>query len=122
MFGDLPAYGFYCRHVKGLRFANVQLRTAAPDLRHAMAFDDVENLAIDGVDAAFWPGGAAMLSLMQTRGAILRGCQARAKDGAFLKVAGDRSRNIALVANDLTAVGKPAEVKPEVPQGALRVK
>ena len=70
MFGQsLPAYGFYCRHVNGLRFSNVRLHTAVADLRHAMVFDDVGNLAISGLDAAFWPGGAPMLSLVQTRGA-----------------------------------------------------
>ena len=41
MFGELPAYGFYARHVNGLRFSNVRLRTAKPDLRHAMVLDDV---------------------------------------------------------------------------------
>lgn len=122
MFGDLPAYGFYCRHVKGLRFSNVQLRTAAPDLRHAMVFDDVENLAIDGIDAAFWPGGAAALSLTQTRGAMIHGCQPRAKGGTFLKATGNRSGNIALIGNDLSSVGQPADVTPEVPRGALVVK
>jgi polygalacturonase len=56
MFGTLPAYGFYCRHVKGLRFCNVRLRAAAADLRHAMVFDDAENLTLDAFDAEFWPG------------------------------------------------------------------
>ena len=51
MFGDLPAYGFYCRHVKGLRFSNVRLGTATSDQRHAIVCDDVENLALDGLDA-----------------------------------------------------------------------
>jgi hypothetical protein len=122
MFGDLPAYGFYCRHVKGLRFSNIQLRTAAADLRHAMVFDDVENLAVDGLDAAFWPGGAAMLGLAQVRGALVRGCQPRAKDGAFLKLSGDKSRNITLIANDLSGVDKPAEVAPDAPKDAVVTK
>jgi hypothetical protein len=122
MFGDLPAYGFYCRHVKGLRFSNVQLRTAGADLRHAMAFDDVEGLAIDGLDATFWPGGAAMLSLTQTRDALIRGCQPRAKDGTFLKIAGDRSRNIALMANDLGTIGTPADLAVDASKDALTTK
>ena len=122
MFGDLPAYGFYCRHVKGLRFSNIQLRAGSADLRHAMAFDDVENLAIDGLDAAFWPGGAAMLSLTHTRWAMIRGCQPQAEAGTFLKLAGDRSQHIALLANDLRGVGKAAEVAPEVPMDVLSVK
>ena len=49
MFGVLPAYGFYCRHVEGLVFRNVELRTGRPDLRHAMVFDDVKRLAIESL-------------------------------------------------------------------------
>jgi hypothetical protein len=45
-----------------------------------------------------------------------------AKDGTFLKLTGDRSRNIMLVANDLSGVAKPADVAPEVPKDALSVK
>ena len=122
MFGDLPAYGFYCRHVKGLRFSNIQLRTTDADQRHAMVFDDVENLAVDGFDASFWPGGAAMLSLVQVRDAFIRGCQPRAKDGVFLKLAGDKSRNIALTANDLGGAGKATDVAPDASKDALVVK
>ncbi len=48
MFGVLPAYGFYCRHVNGLKFTNVQLQTIEPDRRSAIICDDVKNLEIDG--------------------------------------------------------------------------
>lgn len=122
MFGELPAYGFYARHVNGLRFSNVRLSTSKPDLRHAMVLDDVEELAIDGLVARFWPGADALLSLIQPRGAIIRGCQPRAKDGTFLKVTGDRTHNVTLTANDLGGVGHPTEVGQEVPAGALVVK
>jgi polygalacturonase len=44
MFGALPAYGFYFRHVRDLRLRNVQLRTSQPDPRPAMLCDDVEGL------------------------------------------------------------------------------
>ena len=122
MFGDLPAYGFYCRHVNGLRFSDIQLRTAAPDLRHAMVFDDVEKLSINGLDAAFSPGGAPMLSLIQVRDALIRGCQPRAKDGVFLKLAGDHSSNVVLLGNDLGGVAKPAELAPEAPKDGLSIR
>jgi hypothetical protein len=110
MFGELPAYGFYCRHVKGLRFANVQFRTAVSDLRHALVFDYVEALAIDGLDAAWWPGGAAVLSLIQTRGALVRGCQTVTRDGVFLRLAGDAVRNVTLLANDFSLAGHVIEL------------
>jgi hypothetical protein len=122
MFGNLPAYGFYCRHVKGLRFSNIQLRTAAPYLRHAMVFDDVENLAIDALDAAFSAGAAPLLSLVQTWDAVVRGCKPRAEGGTFLKLTGDKSRNIALTGNELGGAAKAVDVAPEVPKDALSVR
>lgn len=122
MFGELPAYGFYARHVSGLRFSNVRLRTSTPDLRHALVLDDVGELAIDGLDAGFSAGAAPVLSLMQTHDAIIRGCQPHAPGGTFLKLAGDTSRNIVLVASDMTDVGRPTEIAPSVPAGALSLK
>ncbi|MBI5684276.1 MAG: glycoside hydrolase [Verrucomicrobia bacterium] len=122
MFGELPAYGFYCRHVKGLRFSNIQLRTASADRRHAMVFDDVENLTADGLDASFWPGGAAMLGLAQVRDALIRGCKPCAKDSAFLRLSGDKSRNITLIANDLGGAGKAIEVAPGAHKDAIVMK
>jgi polygalacturonase len=122
MFGDLPAYGFYARRVNGLRFSNIRLRTSTPDLRHAMVCDDVADLAVDGLDAQFWPGAAPVLSLIQTRSALIRGCQPRAKDATFLQVAGDKTSDVALVANDLDGVVQPMTIAPEVTKGAVLLK
>lgn len=44
MFGELPAWGFYLRHVDGIKFSNVNIRTSQPDFRHATVFDDVKGL------------------------------------------------------------------------------
>jgi len=46
MFGVLPAYGFYCRHVKDLCLSNIALELEAPDERPALVFDNVENLRV----------------------------------------------------------------------------
>jgi polygalacturonase len=48
MFGTLPAYGLYCRHVKGLRLLNVQFTPTKPDARPALVFDDAEDVLVDG--------------------------------------------------------------------------
>jgi parallel beta-helix repeat protein len=49
MFGELPAWGFYVRHMDGLSMKNIKLSIAAPDYRPALVFDDVRNLDIDSV-------------------------------------------------------------------------
>lgn len=51
MFGKLPAYGLYCRHIKGLKLFNVQLQSEKPDRRHAVVFEDVEEAMVDCLDA-----------------------------------------------------------------------
>jgi polygalacturonase len=51
MFGPLPAYGFYCRHVEGITFSNIRLRTDQPDPRPALVTDDVGQLSTYGFDA-----------------------------------------------------------------------
>jgi len=47
MFGELPAWGFYVRHVKGLTLKNIKLTSLKPDFRVACIFDDVEKLKLD---------------------------------------------------------------------------
>ena len=49
MFGTLPAWGFYCRHVQGLRLKNITLRVTGADYRPALVADDVGNLFLEGV-------------------------------------------------------------------------
>jgi polygalacturonase len=46
MFGELPAWGFYVRHVKGLRMQNVRLQITDPDYRPAVVMDDVHDIQI----------------------------------------------------------------------------
>jgi polygalacturonase len=56
MFGTLPAYGFYLRHVKGVTLQNVEMSTLKPDARPAVVIDDVSNLRANGVIASNAPG------------------------------------------------------------------
>ncbi len=52
MFGELPAWGFYVRHVEGLTMNNIKIKIRKPDYRPAMVFDDVKNLKIQGLEVA----------------------------------------------------------------------
>ena len=52
MFGELPAWGFYVRHVDGIKFKNVQLKYENDDFRPALVFDDVEEVELNNVVVA----------------------------------------------------------------------
>ena len=49
MFGELPAWAFYVRHVNGLKLKNISVRTIKSDYRPAISFDDVSDLKTSGV-------------------------------------------------------------------------
>jgi hypothetical protein len=50
MFGELPAWALYLRHIHGIRLENVRLLLALPDYRPALVADDVMGLAIKGAE------------------------------------------------------------------------
>lgn len=72
MFGKLPAYGFYCRHVKGLKLLNVQLQLTKPDQRHALVLEDVEDALVDGLDAPFSPDAGSVIQLRDVKDVRIR--------------------------------------------------
>jgi len=49
MFGELPAWAFYVRHVAGLTMKNVSVKAEAPDYRPAFVFDDVNGLKLSEI-------------------------------------------------------------------------
>ena len=49
MFGELPAYGFYLRHIENVIFKNVRMKLKDSDYRPAIVMDDVDNAVLNGV-------------------------------------------------------------------------
>ena len=119
MFGRLPAYGFYCRHVKGLKLRNIQFQLDKSDQRHALVAEDCENLSIDDLDAPFSQNAAAIIRLTDVKGALISGCRPQTGTDTFLKLDGTASEGIVLTANDLSRAGKVAVIAPNVPKTAL---
>lgn len=52
MFGELPAWGFYVRHVDGLVMRNIRLKINAADYRPAIVMDDVKGLKVEGLQVS----------------------------------------------------------------------
>lgn len=69
MFGELPAWGLYVRHVNNINLKNLNLTLAEPDFRPAFVFDDVSNLALTDsmIDAQGILGPQAQVLLHNTQ-------------------------------------------------------
>jgi hypothetical protein len=146
MFDALPAYGFYCRHVSGLRLSNIDLSlqenywrlTPAEGKKenwhtpdgipqpskpgqpgYAIVCDDMTGLSIDGLTAVPDPGGIPLLRFVDVRDALTRGCMAMKDTKVFLEVAGERTTNVTLQSNALAHSEKPVTLGPGVDPKAV---
>jgi len=119
MFGTLPAYGFFCRHVKGLRFHNIRLQTEKADLRHAMVFDDVSDAAVDSLDAPFAADAAGMIRCTNSHSLFIRNCRPPQDTELFLDLQGPQTRDILLISNDFSSVKQISRLDADVPKSAL---
>lgn len=118
MFGELPAFGFYCSHVDGLKIFNVQVLFETDDMRHGLVCDDVSGLEIDSFSADCAQNAESVLVFNQVRYALLRGCMASAGTNIFLKISG-KSREISLIGNDFSRAKKVLEIGPKVDKNGI---
>jgi len=129
MFGALPAYAFFCRHVDGLALSNIYVSYAPGfwrlttktyrdidwswddtppslsepgDAGHAMFCGDIHGLRLDGWRAQPSGDGAAVLRLIDVREALLRGLFAREDTKILLEVGGPASADIRLAESPVT--------------------
>jgi hypothetical protein len=94
MFGALPSYGLYCRHVEGLRLRDIHLRLPAPDHRPALVCNDVSRLVIDSFEADQSPGAEATMRFRGVRKALIGNCLLPEQLSSFLKVVDDATNEI----------------------------
>ena len=60
-FGDMPSYGFFIRHMKGIELNNVEVSFLKEDLRPAFVLDDVKGAELNNVKAQTAPGVSAFV-------------------------------------------------------------
>jgi hypothetical protein len=119
MFGRLPAYGMYCRHVKGLRLRQMEFEAAAGEARPALFCDDVEDLEISGLRGAATAEGQPVVKLIQARKVFVSGCNVPDGVKTFLEVEGGQSQRIAVLNNDFTGAAKAIKSAADVPETAI---
>jgi len=67
LFGVLPAYGIYARHVTGLTVENVSLTNKVEDERPAVVLDDVSNATFQNFTADIKAGVPVFVKVTNTR-------------------------------------------------------
>lgn len=115
MFGTLPAYGLYCRHVRNISLSGIDLKTEAPDERPALVIDDAEVLQVERFSGTVCFRQPALLWLKDVRGGFVRACQPGEDPEVFVRIEGAATKRIAVVNNDLRGAKQAADIRPGVP-------
>jgi hypothetical protein len=120
-FGRFPSFGFYCRHVIGLRFSGIDVHSKTGDPRPMIHCEDVTNLELSALGGTPPSTGAEVIRLRNVRNSALHGNYARAGTGTYLRVEGEQSHEISLFGNDLHQAEKRLWCSPEVSSAAVLV-
>ena len=121
MFGFLPAYGFYCRHASNVKMRHLDLGFEKEDHRPALVFEDVQDLDVFDLDAQAHPSALALIWLKHVDGAVIHGCRAPDTVTTFVRLDGNRSKDVTLMNNDLTKVQHVLEKANDVGENAVHL-
>lgn len=121
MFHDLPAYGLYCRHVRGLRCDRVELDADRPDARPAVVLDDVARARVGAFRATPPAEGQPLIWLRSVQDCQVSGLRASPGTRAVLRLSGSDTARVSLVGNDFSHVDQIAMVDGSVVETALRL-
>jgi hypothetical protein len=121
-FGVLPAYGMYARNVRGLTLDDVRFDLASPDLRPALVFDHVEDIALNMFSADGNPNAESLLRFTATRDVLLAACRALKPCAAFLQVEGTANEGITIAASDLSKAASPLTLSRGAAKEAVKLR
>lgn len=119
MFGRLPSYGMYCRHVKGLRLSQMEFKATVEEARSVIFCDDVTDLEICGLRGTPFVSDQPAIKLVQTQRTFIHGCTSPVGARAFAEVMGNRTEGIVLMSNNLIGAQRPVTLGAEVANKAV---
>lgn len=122
MFGTLPSYGVYARHVDGLSITKMRLGWVKSDIRPAAIFDDVSGLDIDGLQIENAESSGPAVWLNDTSKALMRGIRLAAGAPIGVRVSGKKTSHLVITSSDLSVTRRPVEVMAAVKMSEVTIK
>jgi polygalacturonase len=104
MFGTLPSYGLFVRHVKNIKLNNLTFSYKDKDERSVLIFDDVINGTINDLTAQSNETAAPFIWLKNSEKIKIRSSSPIGKTAVFLKA--ELSKEIILLNNELSLSNK----------------
>jgi len=119
MFGQLPAYGLFCRHAAGVLFDSISLSLEDSDARPGAIFDDLSGGELRSLLVQAPRGETPALLFRDLRECLVTNCRALPGAGPWAKATGARTARLSFAANSLAACAKPVEIGNDVDPRAV---
>lgn len=114
MFGELPAYGLFCRHVEDLVLDNVDFHLEQPDGRPALLMHQCSQIDLRAVLADPPAGQEPVIWLRQVRDCLAQGLRARPGTKTYFKLSGAQTAGIRSVGSDFSEAQQAVLLDKEV--------
>ena len=115
MFGTLPSYGLFIRHVNGISLRDIKFDYVIEDNRPAVICDNVSEITIHNLNAKSEPDITGLILLRNSQNAFIHGNSLRTGVNTYISIEGEQTQNINISGNNL----KNAESIYKVNKGAL---
>jgi polygalacturonase len=122
MLGPMPAYGFYARNSHGLTLQNVRLQVSTPEMRPAIIFDHVEDVAVNGLSVQANPAAESALRCINSKQILLTASRLLSPAAVFLQLEGAGNADIKIDGGDLTKAAKVLAYKNGATEKAVRLR
>jgi polygalacturonase len=122
MLGPMPAYGFYARNSHGLTLQNVRLQVSTPEMRPAVIFDHVEDVAVNGLSVQANPAAESALRCINSKQILLTASRLLSPAAVFLQLEGTGNTDIKIDGGDLTKAVKVLAYKSGATEKAVRLR
>jgi len=120
--GTPPAYGMYVRNVRGLSLNNVRFDVTTPDLRPALVFDNVSDVAIHALSATANSRAESLLRFTKARDVLLSAARVLTETLVFLKLIGPDNEDITIDGGDISKAVKAVAFAGGATAKAVKVK
>src|SRR5581483_3669839 len=122
MLGPMPAYGLYARNSRSLALQNVRFQVDQPDLRPALIFDRVEDVAINGLSVDGNEQAESALRFIDTKEVLLTAARIRTPAQVFLQLEGAGNEAIIVDGSYLAKAATLLNVKNGAVKSAVKIK
>ena len=120
--GPIPAYGMYARNVRGITLQNVRFEVSTPDLRPAVIFDHVSDVAFNGFAVQGNAEAESVLRFVDTTQTLITAARVLTPSSTFLQLEGEGNDGVIVEGGDLSKAATPIAFKNGASEKAVRLR